>query len=84
MYVYAEPKSRLRDYTVTALLDKKTYKDGLFSLNAELAGAPSAGEIAVTVYDGDKAVLNTAGRVQGDKLALDGVCLLYTSDAADE
>ncbi|USX15343.1 DUF4981 domain-containing protein [Oxalobacteraceae bacterium OTU3CAMAD1] len=73
VYVYAEPKSRLRDYTVTALLDKKTYKDGLFSLNAELAGAPSAGEIAVTVYDGDKAVLNTAGRVQGDKLALDGV-----------
>jgi beta-galactosidase len=73
VYVYAEPKSRLRDYTVTALLDKKTYKDGLFSLQAELAGAPSNGEIAVTVYDGDKAVLTTTGRVQGDKLALDGV-----------
>lgn len=73
VYVYAEPKSRLRDYTVTALLDKKNYKDGLFSLQAELAGAPSSGEIAVTVYDGDKAVLATGGKVQGDKLALDGV-----------
>ena len=73
VYVYAEPKSRLRDYTVTALLDKKTYKDGLFSLKAELAGEPSSGQIAVTVYDGDKPVLSTGGRVQGAQLALDGV-----------
>nr|WP_315401838.1 glycoside hydrolase family 2 TIM barrel-domain containing protein [uncultured Duganella sp.] len=73
VYVYAEPKSRLRDYTVNALLDKKNYKDGLFSLKAELAGAPAAGEIVATVYDGDKAVLTTSGRVQGAQLALDGV-----------
>jgi len=68
VYVYSEPKARLRDLSVTALLDKKTWTDGVFSLKADLAGEPADGEIIATVYDGDKAVLTKSARIAGGKV----------------
>jgi len=59
VYVYAEPKARLRDFTVNALLDKNGYRDGELSLRADFAGQPAAGEVVATVYDGDRAVLTS-------------------------
>ncbi|MDC7675970.1 glycoside hydrolase family 2 TIM barrel-domain containing protein [Asticcacaulis machinosus] len=68
VYLYAEPKTRLADYTVKGLLDK-TYRDGVFSLEAELGGARGSGTITATVYDGDVAVLKTSGRATTQKPA---------------
>lgn len=72
VYLYAEPKARMRDYTVQALLDKTAYKDGLFSLETEFAGAPAKGTVTATVYDGDTAVLTTTGAIKGKTVALKG------------
>ena len=73
VYVYAEPKARLRDFTVTALLDKTHYRDGVFALDAAMAGLPASGEIVATVYDGDKAVLEgRAAIVDGKSAAIKG------------
>ena len=69
VYVYAEPKARLRDYSVTALLDKQRYADGEFALQADMAGKPGKGEIAVTVYDGERAVLTGKGAVADGRAA---------------
>ncbi|MEO7496724.1 MAG: glycoside hydrolase family 2 TIM barrel-domain containing protein [Massilia sp.] len=67
VYLYAEPKARLRDLAVSALLDKRTYSEGLFTLTASMAGQRAAGSIAATIYDGDKAVLSTAGAIGADQ-----------------
>ncbi|CAN7258102.1 DUF4981 domain-containing protein [Pseudoduganella sp. LjRoot289] len=69
VYVYAEPKTRLRDYSVTALLDKQRYADGEFALQADMAGQPGKGEISVTVYDGERAVLTGKGAVADGRAA---------------
>ncbi|OYW80036.1 MAG: beta-galactosidase, partial [Asticcacaulis sp. 32-58-5] len=68
VYLYAEPKARLRDYTVTAGLDK-TYTDGTFALEAEFAGQAAKGEVTATLYDGDTAVLTTKSAIKGGKAA---------------
>jgi beta-galactosidase len=69
VYVYAEPKARLRDFAVTALLDKATYSDGVFALDAEFAGQPAQGRVVATIYDGDKEVLKTQGDIANGKAA---------------
>jgi beta-galactosidase len=69
VYVYAEPRARLRDYTVTALLDKKTYSDGLFTLETEFAGAAAKGQVTATIYDGDTTVLTTKSAISAGKSA---------------
>jgi len=56
VYLYAEPKARLRDYTVTATLDKPGYRDGIFTLDSEFAGLPARGNVRTTILDGDKEV----------------------------
>lgn len=61
VYLYAEPKVRLRDYTAVASLDD-SFSRGLFSLKAELAGAPGAATVRATVYDGATEVLKAAAR----------------------
>jgi beta-galactosidase len=61
VYVYAEGATRLRDYTVTAGLDK-AYVDGEFALDADVSGDAT---VIATVYDGDTAVLTS--RAQGSK-----------------
>jgi beta-galactosidase len=61
VYVYAEGATRLRDYTVTAGLDK-AYRDGVFGVDAEVTGDAT---VIATVYDGDTAVLSS--RAQATK-----------------
>jgi beta-galactosidase len=70
VYVYAEPKARLRDFTVTALLDKTTYRDGEFSLDAEFAGQAATGTVVATIYDGDREILKSKADVRDGKTAL--------------
>ena len=72
VYVYAEPKARLRNFAVDALLDKATYRHGQFSLRADFAGQPASGELVATVYDGDRAVLTTRTAIGGAIAALKG------------
>lgn len=71
VYLYAEPKARLRDFTVRALLDK-TYTDGVFTLTTQFAGAPAKGQVKATLYDGATAVLTTTGAIKGGKSELKG------------
>jgi beta-galactosidase len=61
VYVYAEGPTRLRDYGVTASLDK-VYRDGVFALDAEVTGEAT---VVATVYDGDEPVLSR--QAQGGK-----------------
>ncbi|SFV00261.1 beta-galactosidase [Pseudoduganella namucuonensis] len=68
VYLYAEAKAHLRDYTAAALLDKAGYKDGLFSLEADFNGKAD-GQLRATVYDGDKAVLALTGQAAAGKAA---------------
>jgi len=63
VHMYAEPKSRLRDYRVTA------QADGAFRLDVDMAGEPAGGEIAVTLYDGERVVLSGKGAIAGGKAA---------------
>jgi beta-galactosidase len=73
VYLYAEPKTRLRDYTVTALLDKPAYRDGRFQLVAELAGAAADVEVEARVLDGAREVLRVKGTPDaGRKAVLQG------------
>ncbi|MBV6319460.1 glycoside hydrolase family 2 TIM barrel-domain containing protein [Duganella violaceipulchra] len=69
VYLYAEPKSRLRDVQVTAQLDRRRYADGEFRLDAEMAGQPANGEIAVTLYDGERVALSAKGAIAAGKAA---------------
>ncbi|WP_144004619.1 glycoside hydrolase family 2 TIM barrel-domain containing protein [Asticcacaulis excentricus] len=68
VYLYAEPKTRLRDFTVRATLDK-TYTDGVFALEAELAGQKGAATVTATVYDGETQVLKTTSKASVGKPA---------------
>ncbi|MPT48201.1 MAG: DUF4981 domain-containing protein [Sphingobium sp.] len=68
VYLYAEPKTRLADYTVRGLLDS-SYKDGLFSLEAQLGGVRGGGAISATLYDGNREVLKTSARATTGKAA---------------
>lgn len=70
VYVYAEPKARLRDYHVNASLDKKHYRDGIFSLEAEFSGVPAQGEVVVMVFDGEQPVLTRTKKIAGEKTLL--------------
>ncbi|MRV71591.1 DUF4981 domain-containing protein [Duganella sp. FT92W] len=69
VYVYAEPKARLRDYVVTSLLDKATYRDGEFGLTAEFAGQPAQGSVVAAIYDGDKEVFKEQASIRDGKTA---------------
>ncbi|UGQ49147.1 glycoside hydrolase family 2 TIM barrel-domain containing protein [Massilia endophytica] len=62
VYLYAEPKAHLRDYTVTALLDKQGYRDGLLTVSPAFAGAPN-GSVKATLFDGDQQLLALANPV---------------------
>ncbi len=47
VYLYSTPKTYIADYHVTSLLDKKDYKDGLFSLNVKVNGT----DVSTVSYD---------------------------------
>jgi beta-galactosidase len=68
VYLYAEPARRLRDFTVRSSLDKQAYRQGVFQLQPEFTPGTS-GKISATVYDGDKAVLNTSAPIVAGKAA---------------
>ncbi|WP_432383476.1 glycoside hydrolase family 2 TIM barrel-domain containing protein [Duganella sp. P38] len=71
VYLYAEPKTRLRDFKVTASLDQ-AYRDGRFELVAEIAGAPAAVQVKATVLDGGREVLQASGAPGADRKAMLG------------
>ncbi len=71
VYLYAEPKTRLRDFRVTASLDK-AYRDGRFELAAEVAGQPAAVEVRARVLDGTRPVLELKGTPGADRKAVLG------------
>lgn len=70
VYVYAEPKTRLRDFTVNATLDKQAYRDGQFKLVAELAGAKAKHAVEARVLDGAQEVLRVRGEPGADRKAV--------------
>lgn len=70
VYVYAEPKTRLRDYRVTAGLDKANYRDGRFELVAEMAGAPAQVDVEARVLDGTREILRVTGKPGADRKAV--------------
>ena len=73
VYVYAEAATRLRDYKVTALLDKPGYVNGRFELAAELSGAVAGTEVRARLMDGSADVLALAGKPgAGGKAVLSG------------
>lgn len=73
VYVYAEPKARLRDFTVTASLDKASYRDGVFALDTVFAGRAAHGSVVATVYDGEREVLTARAAIRdGNSAALKG------------
>jgi hypothetical protein len=69
VYIYAEPKARLRDFTVTAALDKAHYRDGIFALEAAMAGQPASGSIVATIYDGARSVWSAAAPITAGRNA---------------
>lgn|GEM_PF-21804 len=69
VYIYAEPKSRLRDFTVTAALEKAHYRDGIFALEVALAGQSAGGRIVATISDGGKTVLTAESAVTAGQAA---------------
>lgn len=70
VYLYAEPKTRLRDYRVTASLAKPAYRDGRFELVAEVAGAPADLQVQARVLDGEREVLRAQGKPGADRKAV--------------
>lgn len=54
VYLYSTPQQYIADYKVFSSLDKKTYKDGIFHLDVEIAGSsnPDA-RIAYQLKDAD-------------------------------
>ena len=69
VYLYAEPKTRLRDFKVAASLDK-SYRDGRFELVADIAGAPANVKVKATVLDGEREVLQASGTPGADRKAV--------------
>ncbi len=68
VYLYATPKARIADYTVTSDLDE-SYQTGLFALNVELENTDKAQNVVVTsaLFDGDVEVFS-----QEKSIKLDG------------
>lgn len=65
VYVFAAPTTRIRDYYVSAGLDKN-YRDGEFGVDMELAGRPRGGRVVATVLDGERPVLKREARLRAN------------------
>ena len=70
VYLYAEPKTRLRDYKVLASLDKPSYSNGRFELTAEIAGVRSDVQVSAQILDGDRTVLQASTSTNGSQPAV--------------
>lgn len=52
VYLYSTPRRFISDYKVTSSLDKQTYKEGLFALEATVEGAATgASTLEYTLED---------------------------------
>ena len=71
VYLYSTPKQYIADYKVTSILEKNTYKDGVFELDVTVEGA--AGGIATVAYElqneAGKTVLNGSQPVKSRGLS---------------
>ena len=70
-YLYSTPKQYIADYKVTSILEKNTYKDGVFELDVTVEGA--AAGIATVAYElqneAGKTVLNGSQPVKSRGLS---------------
>ena len=71
VYLYSTPKQYIADYKVTSILEKNTYKDGVFELDVTVEGA--AAGIATIAYElqneAGKTVLNDSQPVKSRGLS---------------
>ncbi len=71
VYLYSTPKQYISDYKVTSILEKNTYKDGVFELDVTVEGA--AAGIATVAYElqneAGKTVLNGSQPVKSRGLS---------------
>jgi len=71
VYLYSTPKQYIADYKVTSILEKDTYKDGVFELDVTVEGA--AAGIATVAYElqneAGKTVLNGSQPVKSRGLS---------------
>ncbi|MCH8686239.1 glycoside hydrolase family 2 TIM barrel-domain containing protein [Pedomonas mirosovicensis] len=67
VYVYAQPETHIRDFTVHAGLDK-AYRDGTFALDVDVAGKKRAARVKATVLDGAQAVLTQTKTVAANAI----------------
>ncbi len=71
VYLYSTPKQYIADYKVTSILEKNTYKDGVFELDVTVEGA--AAGIATIAYElqneAGKTVLNGSQPVKSRGLS---------------
>lgn len=53
VYLYSTPKQYIADYQVTASLEKKNYRDGIFALDVELGGSKANAKVSYAVKDSE-------------------------------
>lgn len=65
VYLYSTPRQYIADYKVVSTLDKKTYKDGIFNLDVQIAGpANPDSRIAYQLKDADgKTILKEEAKI---------------------
>lgn len=68
VYIYSEPKSRLQDYFAKASLDKKSYRDGLFSLKVKFDGEKAKGSLTAKIYDADTIVSSSTTLIPSSQI----------------
>lgn len=71
VYLYATPRTRLRDFEVKAGLDE-IFRNGTFALAADIAGAPQAVRLKATLRDGARTVLTRETVGEARQLLLAG------------
>ena len=65
VYLYSTPRQYIADYKVVSTLDKKTYKDGIFNLDVQIAGpANPDARVAYQLKDADgKTILKEEAKI---------------------
>lgn len=70
VYLFSEPKARLRDFTVVAELDKKTYSHGLFMVKTEFAGGPAKGSVVASLFDAGTLVFSQSQSIRNNNASV--------------
>lgn len=74
VYLYAAPKTRLRDFEVKAGLDA-SMRNGMLNIDLDVAGAPQAVRVKASVLDGQRTVLTSETSGSTARLAITGSIL---------